>query len=195
MCRSLTSQQGSQRRKKSRLSTGGSEDQKKSNSLLSAFQMYSPFSSKENVDSGEEVVDLQAVIDTQPGHSLDVPHYGDFNPINPILEEEVEGAAESNKSSKKTGGGEEDGQKSKGDGGSGSGGSGGNRLKRNIKHTGSLIVRKLTAARQGATGKKEKDKEQAAGSGQQEGVATDKEKDKTGCRPEGKVAMLRTTTL
>ncbi|KAH8316579.1 hypothetical protein KR067_011297, partial [Drosophila pandora] len=192
LCRSLTSQQGSQRRKKSRLSTGGSEDQKKSNSLLSAFQMYSPFSSKENVESGEDVPDLHAVIDTQPGHSIDVPLFADFNPINPILEEEVDvldgKSGESKKSSHK------DGQKVKGDGG---GGGGGNRLKRNIKHTGSLIVRKLTAARQGSSGKKEKETAQAAaggGGGQQEAAAaTDKEKSSS--KPEGKVAMLRTTTL
>ncbi|KAH8301834.1 hypothetical protein KR059_012517 [Drosophila kikkawai] len=195
MCRSLTSQQGgSQRRKKSRLSTGGSEDQKKSNSLLSAFQMYSPFSSKENLQSSEEVQDLQ-VIDTQPGHSIDVPLYqADFNPINPILEEEAAEIGPDNKRSDK-GGGDGDGagasgHKSKGDGG-------GNRLKRNIKHTGSLIVRKLTSARQGgdsdkkggATGKKEKDQQETAG--------TDKEKpgNSSNSKPEGKIAMLRTTTL
>ncbi|KAH8389287.1 hypothetical protein KR200_008490 [Drosophila serrata] len=190
MCRSLTSQQGgSQRRKKSRLSTGGSEDQKKSNSLLSAFQMYSPFSSKENLQSSEEVQDLQ-VIDTQPGHSIDVPLYqADFNPINPILEEEPADIADNKRSDK--GGGDGDGagssgHKSKGDGG-------GNRLKRNIKHTGSLIVRKLTSARQGdtdkkggATGKKEKEQQETAG--------TDKEKP-SNSKPEGKIAMLRTTTL
>ncbi|KAI8038428.1 hypothetical protein M5D96_008326 [Drosophila gunungcola] len=193
LCRSLTSQQGSQRRKKSRLSTGGSEDQKKSNSLLSAFQMYSPFSSKENLQSSEEVQDLQ-VIDTQPGNSLDAPPFADFSPINPIMEEDAEGVDGKTSESKGTGSGS--GQKVKGDGGGGGGsgsggGGGGNRLKRNIKHTGSLIVRKLTAGRhsdadkKGATGKKDKE--------QQEAGAADKEK--SGSKPEGKVPMLRTTTL
>lgn len=136
------------------------------------------------MESGEDVPDLHAVIDAQPGHSIDVPLFGDFSPINPILEEEVDvldgKTGESKKSSHK------DGQKVKGDGGGG-----GNRLKRNIKHTGSLIVRKLTAARQGSSGKKEKDTAQAAAG--QEAAATDK--DKSGSKPEGKVAMLRTTTL
>lgn len=147
--------------------------------------MYSPFSSKENLQSSEEVQDLQ-VIDTQPGHSIDVPLYsGDFNPINPILEEDAAEIAESKKGGDV---GATSGHKSKGDGG-------GNRLKRNIKHTGSLIVRKLTSARQGDTdkkggagvsGKKEKEQQEAAG--------TDKEKPNSS-KPEGKVAMLRTTTL
>ncbi|XP_065719337.2 uncharacterized protein [Drosophila suzukii] len=151
--------------------------------------MYSPFSSKENLQSGEEVQDLQ-VIDTQPGHSVDVPLFADFSPINPIMEEDAEGVE--GKTSEAKGLGDGSGQKGKGDGGGGSGsGGGGNRLKRNIKHTGSLIVRKLTAGRhsdadkKGATGKKEKE--------QQEAGATDKEKPSS--KPEGKVAMLRTTTL
>ncbi|XP_032570584.1 uncharacterized protein LOC6609952 [Drosophila sechellia] len=186
LCRSLTSQQGSQRRKKSRLSTGGSEDQKKSNSLLSAFQMYSPFSSKENLQSSEEVEDLH-VIDTQPGHSVDVPLFAEFIPINPIMEEDAEGV-EGGKTSEAKGISGCSGQKVKGDGG---GGGGGNRLKRNIKHTGSLIVRKLTAGRHNDADKKgairKKDKEQ------QEVADTDKERPTS--KPEGKVAMLRTTTL
>ncbi|XP_017123103.1 RNA-binding protein Raly-like [Drosophila elegans] len=153
--------------------------------------MYSPFSSKENLQSSEEVQDLQ-VIDTQPGHSLDAPPFADFSPINPIMEEDAEGVDGKTSESKGTGSGS--GQKVKGDGGGGSGsggGGGGNRLKRNIKHTGSLIVRKLTAGRhsdadkKGATGKKDKE--------QQEAGATDKEK--PGSKPEGKVPMLRTTTL
>ncbi|KAH8285565.1 hypothetical protein KR054_010936 [Drosophila jambulina] len=194
MCRSLTSQQGgSQRRKKSRLSTGGSEDQKKSNSLLSAFQMYSPFSSKENLQSSEEVPDLQ-VIDTQPGHSIEVPLYqADFNPINPILEEETAEIAVNKRSDKGGGDGAGAGAGPGASGHKGKGDGGGNRLKRNIKHTGSLIVRKLTSARQGDTDKKggatgKKDKEQ------QETAGTDKEKP-SNSKPEGKVAMLRTTTL
>jgi len=36
------------------------------------------------------VQDLQ-VIDTQPGHSVDVPLFADFSPINPIMEEDAEG--------------------------------------------------------------------------------------------------------
>ncbi|XP_017050971.1 RNA-binding protein Raly-like [Drosophila ficusphila] len=150
--------------------------------------MYSPFSSKENLQSSEEVEDLQ-VIDTQPGHSVDVPLFADFSPINPIMEEDAEGVEGKTSEAKGThvGGG----QKGKGDGGGGGGGGGGNRLKRNIKHTGSLIVRKLTAGRhseadkKGATGKKDKE--------QQEVADTDKEKPSS--KPEGKVAMLRTTTL
>ncbi|XP_039228276.1 RNA-binding protein Raly-like [Drosophila yakuba] len=152
--------------------------------------MYSPFSSKENLQSSEEVEDLH-VIDTQPGHSVDVPLFADFSPINPIMEEDSEGVEGGKTSEAKgiSGGG---GQKSKGDGGgSGSGGSGGNRLKRNIKHTGSLIVRKLTAGRhndadkKGAIRKKDKEQQEVA----------DADKEKPGSKPEGKVAMLRTTTL
>ncbi|XP_043645006.1 RNA-binding protein Raly-like [Drosophila teissieri] len=150
--------------------------------------MYSPFSSKENLQSSEEVEDLH-VIDTQPGHSVDVPLFSDFSPINPIMEEDSEGV-EGGKTSEAKGISVGGGQKGKGDGG-GSGGSGGNRLKRNIKHTGSLIVRKLTAGRHNDADKKgairKKDKEQ------QEVADTDKEK--PGSKPEGKVAMLRTTTL
>ncbi|XP_068144737.1 uncharacterized protein [Drosophila tropicalis] len=164
LCRSLTSQQGSQRRKKSRLSTGGNDDQKKSRSLLSAFHMYSPFSSKENVESREvlpcdpaspQAVDMQQqLVASKPSAREPPPLYVDLNPINAILEEEGEGAGPPiHQKAMSTVTGTGTGITAKKDkSGSDSDGGGGNRLKRNIKHTGSLIVRKFRASRHGGVG-------------------------------------------
>ncbi|EDW32247.1 GL10532 [Drosophila persimilis] len=222
MCRSLTSQHGSQRRKKSRLSSAGNEDSKKSGSLHSAFQMYSPFSSKENLESGDDMQAARLGIvrdqdslgtDAQPSDSIIMPLCGELNTINAILEEEAESVenktSESIKETTKgptttsvdSGRHEDDvsGQKGRGDDSSGSGRGGSNRIKRNLKHTGSLIVRKLTAFRHGGSDKKgasrtstiSKEPQVPPEQHGQHPVAKEEEKPNT----KSHVAMLRTTTL
>ncbi|BFG03619.1 uncharacterized protein DMAD_02832 [Drosophila madeirensis] len=208
MCRSLTSQHGSQRRKKSRLSSAGNEDSKKSGSLHSAFHMYSPFSSKENLEAGD---DIQAArlgivrdqdslgIDAQPSDSIVLPLCSEVNTINAILEEDGEGvehkAHESIKAASKgptSTSTDIRGQKSRGDdSGSGSGSGGSNRIKRNLKHTGSLIVRKLTAFRHGGSEKKGAPRTSTISKESQ--VPTEQAEEKPNTKSH--VAMLRTTTL
>ncbi|XP_046869297.1 uncharacterized protein LOC124461935 [Drosophila willistoni] len=81
--------------------------------------------------------------------------------------------------------------------GSDSDGGGGNRLKRNIKHTGSLIVRKFRASRHGGgdAGKKDARSTSTNESAGPSGNAMDNDNEKPNTTQNTTTPMLRTTTL
>jgi len=137
------------------------KQKKKANVLRSAFQIYLPFRSRENIQSHQNF------------RSVDNEDQEEDPSINQILEEDDDSTDLSTtiKELKKPnggadaegGGGGEREAEGAGAGGisdvksrSDSGGRGGNRFKRNIKNTGSLIVRKFrSSGRSGDADKKD----------------------------------------
>jgi len=184
------------------------KQKKKANVLRSAFQIYLPFRSRENIQPHQNF------------RSVDNEDQEEDPAINQILEEDDDDSTDLSttiKELKKTNGGED--AEGGGEGGisdvksRSDSGRGGNRFKRNIKNTGSLIVRKFRSS--GRNGDADKKDEMRTSKDSEDMKAEEKrDKETAACvnviykeKPNTKqqeqeqekqqqnVVMLRTTTL
>lgn len=175
--------------------------------LSSAFQIYLPFRSKDTLKSQVKFDASRSI-----GYEKQTEEHPQLEPINVMLPEnadcimpsnsiESQGLSQ-NKDAAAGGGGDNDRNidlqklaggselKARGSSSSSSGSRRGNRFKRNIKNTGSLIVRKLTASRYGGDTGKAGGGPTSKHSDEQNVINNDKPNN-----TKQKVAMLRTTTL
>ncbi|XP_064542523.1 uncharacterized protein LOC135431349 [Drosophila montana] len=211
--RSVSSHQRSNRFKINRLPGIRNDGHKKTGVLSSAFQTYLPFRSKETLKSQSKFDASRSI-----GYEFQSAERPQIDPINCMLQENADCIMPSNSTESQVlnpnvssnmdkdaaGGGEGDrngselkarGSNSNSNSNSSSSSSSrrGNRFKRNIKNTGSLIVRKLTSSRYGRdTGKAGGQTTSKHSDGAEEKNVINNDKPNN---TKQNVAMLRTTTL